>query len=447
MKSTEFTGRTLARFQYIGTKAAGVLVFGMLLILSMLVVATGPQAEPTERSERQWPVSYRVVSPTAVAPTLQVYGKLETDQSATLRAGVTANVAEVVAREGDWVELGDTLLRLDDGEVRLRLQSAQAALNRAEAALRSIRNEYELARELGQHHEAQSVIATEKLERFQSLHGRRMIADAQLDEVRHEANERAMVLARHLSTLGDYPNQEQQAEAAVAEAAARLAQAELDMEHSNVRAPFSGRVLELSVATGDRISEGSPLVRVADFGRLQVRAPIPVDVAQRLRRDLDAGKAVMASTLLGGERLGFELQGLSGNVKAGQSGIDAFFRVAPDAGMALGSLVNLTIALPPENNVVLLPIHAVYDNTRVYRIEDNRLQAVEIERVGEHVDESGNYRVLVRSSALNQGDQLMVSQLPTAMTGLLVNPTLADTAGSDDSATTAALAGGQWSTL
>ncbi len=438
MKMQYFPGRTLARFRYLGAKAAGVLVFGMLLLLSMLVIATGPKAEPVERAEREWPVSYREVSPGPIAPTIQVYGKLETDQSATLRAGVTATVAQVLRREGEWVEAGETLLRLDDAEVALAQQSARAALSSAEAALRSIRNQHQLARDLGLHHEAQAELAREKLQRFESLHARSMIADAQLDDVRHEATERAMVLAQHQSRVSDYPNQEQQAEAAVAEAAARLGQAELDRQHTDVRAPFSGRVITLHVAAGDRINAGTSLLTVADYAGLQVRAPVPMQIAQQLRRHLDKGKAVVAESNIAGERLGFNLRGLAGEVKPGQSGIDAFFHVAPDSVMALGSVVNLLIALPEESNVVALPIHAVYDNSRVYRIADNRLQAVEIERVGERMDNAGNYRVLVRSSALSRGDQLLVSQLPTAMTGLLVKPS------SVESGQPAELAG-QWS--
>ncbi|MEX0739134.1 MAG: HlyD family efflux transporter periplasmic adaptor subunit [Pseudohongiella sp.] len=438
MKAQYFPGRTLARFRYLGGKAAGLLIFGIFLMLSMLVIATGPEAAPTERAEREWPVSYREVTPVSMAPTIQVYGKLETDQSATLRAGVTATVAQVLRREGDWVNAGETLVQLDDAEVLLAEQSARAELARAEAALRSIRNDHQLAQDLGLHHEAQSQLAREKLQRFESLHAKSMIADAQLDDVRHEATERAMVLAQHQSRLRDFPNQEQQAEAVVAEASARLGQAELDRQHTDVRAPFSGRVVALDVAAGDRISAGSALLSVADYAGLQVRAPVPVDVAQQLRRNLDRGKPVVAATTIAGERLGFQLRGLAGEVKAGQSGIDAFFHVAPDSVMALGTVVDLTVALPEQSNVVALPIHAVYDNNRVYRITDSRLQAVTIERVGEHMDEAGNFRVLVRSSELGRGDQLLVSQLPTAMTGLLVRPTLAETS------QTPALAG-QWS--
>jgi multidrug efflux pump subunit AcrA (membrane-fusion protein) len=249
-----------------------------------------------------------------------------------------------------------------------------------------------------------------------------MIADAQLDEVRHEANERAMVLARHMATLADFPNQVQQTAAAVKEARARFEQARLDLAHTDVKAPFNGRVLRLEVASGDRISAGTALVQVADFERLQIRAPVPGEVAHRLRTAMAMDKSVVASSTVIGNRLGFELIGLAGDVKAGQSGIDAFFRVAPDAVIALGSIVNLNLALPEIYEVVPLPVHALYDNNRVYRIHDNRLQAVSVERVGEHLDDHGNYRVLVRSTELKSGDQLMISQLPAAITGLLVSP-------------------------
>jgi HlyD family secretion protein len=100
--------------------------------------------------------------------------------------------------------------------------------------------------------------------------------------------------------------------------------------------------------------------------------------------------------------------------------------------------VNLNLALPEVHGVVPVPVHALYDNNRVYLIRDNRLQAVAVERIGEHLDDQGNYRVLVRSLDLNAGDQLMISQLPAAMTGLLVTPTAAL---AEDAPTLA----GQWS--
>lgn len=417
-----FWGRNIDRFKYISSKAAGVMILGMFFLLSALVVATGPEAAPMERVEREWPVSYGVIEPSALSPSLQVYGKLETAQLANLRASVTADVAEVSMREGDWVNKGDVIVTLDEREAGLRLQAARAAVRRTQAALATVQNEWELATKLAEHHQAQADMASQKLKRFESLHEQRMIADAQLDEVRHEANERAMVHASHQATLSDFPNQLMQSQAALEEAQAILAQAELEMSQTRVRSPFNGRIEKLDVAVGDRVTAGTALVQVADYDSLQVRASLPAQVAHSLRASMQQGQPVVATTEVQGHQLGFELRGLAGSVKSGQSGIDSYFHVDADPSLTLGSIINLTLSLPAERNVVAVPLHALYDNTRVYRIADSRLQAIEIERVGEYLDKDGNYRILVRSPELSRGDHIMMSQLPTAMTGLLVNP-------------------------
>ena len=80
MSNSMFSGRRLNRFRYIGARAAGGMILGMFLLLSALVVATGPSAEPVERAEREWPVSFSIINPEPLSPTLQAYGRLETDQ-------------------------------------------------------------------------------------------------------------------------------------------------------------------------------------------------------------------------------------------------------------------------------------------------------------------------------------------------------------------------------
>lgn len=400
---------------------AGAVIFVLLIAASLLVIVTGPRAEPVAQSEREWPVSYHVAMPGLMSPSLKVYGRLESEQQAALRSAVTATVLDVRVQEGDWVNRGETLVVLDESELALLRSSAAAMVRRAEAALQSVVNEHQLALALMVHHEAQSALAASKLARFETLHEQRMIADAQLDEVRHEANERAMVQARHQAGLANHPQDLAQAESALNEAQARLAQAELDLQHTHIKAPFNGRVLRIQAATGDRIAAGTWLADVADYDRLRVRAPLPVATAEQLRLALQQHKPVTARAVVAGHTVEFPLHGVAGAMRDGQSGIDAFFRVPAEVVLTLGGVVDLNVVLPRQHNIVALPIHAVYDNNRIYRIHNNRLEALPVERVGDQV-EGGEFRVLVRSAALNEGDHIMISQLPAAMTGLKVAP-------------------------
>ncbi|MFP6807422.1 MAG: hypothetical protein VB957_09595 [Pseudomonadales bacterium] len=112
---------------------------------------------------------------------------------------------------------------------------------------------------------------------------------------------------------------------------------------------------------------------------------------------------------------------LSGDVKSGQSGLDAFFTTASDESLDIGRVINLKIILPTEENVVALPVQSIYEGSRIYKVEGDRLQGITIQQVGDYVDENGQYQILVRSSDIKFGDKLITTQLPRAITGLLVD--------------------------
>lgn len=122
----------------------------------------------------------------------------------------------------------------------------------------------------------------------------------------------------------------------------------------------------------------------------------------------------------GVRRLVLPLTRLAGNQRAGRTVIDAFFAL-PDAAPETGRALEVQLALPPEDDVVTLPVTAVYENDRLYRVTEGRLEAVPAEIVDEF-EEGAAYRVLVRAPALRRGDRVVTTQLPRAMTGLRVAP-------------------------
>jgi hypothetical protein len=114
-------------------------------------------------------------------------------------------------------------------------------------------------------------------------------------------------------------------------------------------------------------------------------------------------------------------------VKTGQGGLDAFFSIPASTALEIGSVVDLALELPAELNVLAMPVYSLYEDSTVYRVHEERLQALRFERVGDYLDADGNFLALVRIDGIAPGDSLLGSQLARAITGLLVSPIPAET--------------------
>ena len=67
-------------------------------------------------------------------------------------------------------------------------------------------------------------------------------------------------------------------------------------------------------------------------------------------------------------------------------------------------------------------MQSIYENDRIYQVHNDRLKALTVERLGDHQTQAGEYRILVRSSELEAGLSILTTQLPKAISGLLVQP-------------------------
>ncbi len=412
----------LAGIKRLSRRFTGFVLLVVAVLLALLMVITGPTAEPREQVERAWPVTALEASPAELAPILLSYGRVEAQQTASLNTKFSARVSRVLVREGDWVAEGDLLLELDATELQFAAAAAQARASRAQATLLALQAEFSLAEAITDSNRSLAAVSDATLSRALDLHSQRMLADAQLDSAKREASQGQIALAQHLSLLNTFPARIAGQEASVQEARAEAARAEFDLAQAQLRAPFDGRIISSGLAVGERVAAGRELVAIADYSSLEIRSTLPLDSARRLEQGFLNGEALAATAMLGAQQLSFPLSRIGGTVKTGQGGLDAFFAVDALSGLDIGAVVELALALPNESNVLALPIYTLYEDSTVYRIREQRLQALRYERVGDHLSADGEYLALVRIPDLQTGDQLLGSQLSRAITGLLVAP-------------------------
>lgn len=404
--------------------ASGVILLGALLISSLIMV-TGPNSTATPPEEKAWPVSTLQVSSSTIAPRFRAFGKVASRAVAKLSTDISAAVVEVAVSEGQQVSKGDLLVALDDAEYKLRHVEAQADLAQQQANLASMQAELSHVKATRKQHENMHRIANSKLARHEQLMQDRLISRSLYDEAVRSASQVNIEYQRHQQQLAELPHRVAAAKAQVAKAEALLSRAELNVSKTRILAPFSGPVLSVTAAVGDRMLPGNIVATLADAEAFELRIPMPEAYVGRLQQALaqQPAPSIQGTTDQGQV---FTLSRLAGAVSNGQSGVDAFFGLQARQGAALpasGQVLELEITLPAMAQVLALPPQAIYENQRVYRVIDNRLEPINIERVGETRNLQGEYQVLVSAPRLANGEQIITTQLPKAMQGLLVAPT------------------------
>jgi HlyD family secretion protein len=403
-------------------RALVVCILAGCALISASIFATGPAPKPVIDAEKAWPVSVIEVTPADLSPTFATYGRVESTRVARLQSDLDADIVAVHVREGQWVEAGAALIELEPDTFELHVKQQAADLAEQQAALASLGTERRTLERTDANFRAMYEIAQKKLARHSDLFARHMIAQSLLDEVVQQASQATIDYQNHRRALADMPNRIAEQRARIDKSAAALKQAQIDLEHTIIRAPFAGPVLKVTASPGDHTVVSMSLVEVADADAFEIRAPVPDVHAERVRRALIAGATIDAHLAEDGRRVA--LARLSSSVRDGQTGLDAFFTLAASPSLPeIGRVVELDVTLPAEPNVVALPVQALYDSNRIYAVAaDDRLEAITVQRVGEGRADDGAYRVLVRSAELKPGSRILTTQLPKAISGLRVAP-------------------------
>jgi multidrug resistance efflux pump len=408
-------GRHLSR-----KNQAFLIALGLGIFATGSLLATAPRHTPQVVEEKVWSVSTVRAEPARLAAELPLFGRVETPRHAALAAALEAEVVAVHVSEGQQVDAGALLLTLDTSDSELRRQRQAAVVAEQAATLAALAEDFRSEREVLAHLRELEALTRTRLARLETLHNRQLVATEARDALRQEQARLGVELARQQALVNQHPQRRARAEAQLSRARAELAEAELAVSRGSLHAPFAGRVSALSVSTGERIRPGQSLVSLFDTRALRLRVTLPADAVPALRDALRRGQPVDAR--LAGLPFQARLSQLASELKPGASGVQALFALPPEAGaqLELGRALDLRVSLPLEQAVIALPLLSLYDNQRVYRVDNGRLQAVAVQPLGRRQNARGEIEVLIPASALPAGSAVLASDLPQASAGLRV---------------------------
>jgi membrane fusion protein, multidrug efflux system len=165
---------------------------------------------------------------------------------------VSGLVQDVDVREGQNVKAGDILFRLDSEPFRIALDNAKAALAQSVQGVEGTKAQYRSI--LGQiaSQQAQAVVTGKTYARYAALQRQNAIAGTQVDQARaamQSAQANVVSLQQQarqiLAQLNNDPNLPVTESPAYLRAQAAVAEAQRQLDHTVVRAPFDGVVSEV----------------------------------------------------------------------------------------------------------------------------------------------------------------------------------------------------------
>lgn len=205
-------------------------------------------------------VSLIEVRPTKVAEVYEATGTVRARMTSVLSARIMGYIRSISAQAGDTVRTGQTVAVIDAKEIDDAETQARAAVAEARAAVPEVDNAIAGAK-------AQLDLATSTLKRMKSLYDQKSITSQEFDEVqaRHrmaEANHQ-MVLAKRTQLTSK-----------IAQAESGLAQASVSKTYTEVKAPFTGIVVERKAEPGMLAAPGMPILVIEQAGAYRLEAAV-----------------------------------------------------------------------------------------------------------------------------------------------------------------------------
>lgn len=368
---------------------AGSVLFLVFMVRSRPVVESRPPAVP--------PPIVRVTTATldTVRLTVRSQGAVIPRTESALSAETDGQIVYVSPSfvPGGFFETGELLVRLDPRDAELAVTRAAADTARFATAMQIEREEGRLAqdewRELG--------------------------AGAPMPLVLREP-------------------QMAQARANLEASVAALEQAKLNLERTEIRAPYAGRVRKKNVDVGQFLRRGEALATIYAINYAEIRLPIPdeelayFDTPMQFRGEAarSAGPPVAISAEFAGRRHRWDgrVVRMEGEIDPMSRMVYAVARVQNPYGrgsnpdrppLGIGMFVEAEILGKSYPGVAVLPRTAMHGENRIAVVDDeNRLRFRNVEVLRTESD-----RVLVRGG-VREGERVCLSALETQVDGMEV---------------------------
>ncbi|MGB4064770.1 MAG: HlyD family efflux transporter periplasmic adaptor subunit [Azonexus sp.] len=200
-------------------------------------------------------------------------GRLEATE-VDVATKIAGRLAELGPREGDYVEAGAVVARLDADDLRAQLQAAEAQILQAQRAVDQSRAGVRKS-------QSEVSLAGKTLKRSEELVGKGFISRNKLDTDQTGMEGAMAGMAQARGKVGE-------ADAGVAAAEAKAESLRVTVNDSSLKAPIAGRVLYRLAEPGEVLAAGGKALTLLNLSDMFMTIYLPTDKAGQVALNSEA---------------------------------------------------------------------------------------------------------------------------------------------------------------
>ncbi|MBD3287507.1 efflux RND transporter periplasmic adaptor subunit [candidate division KSB1 bacterium] len=300
----------------------------LLLVVTLFGVSfmncSGPDSN-AEEEVAKIPVEISNVTKGTVQKELRYTGDVKAEQEVKVFSKIPDRIVRFEKDEGDYVKKGDVIALIEATKIKQAVVQAEAALVSAKAQLANLESEYQRAQRLRK----EDVMSQQQYETI---------------ETQYEATQ-----------------------AVVEQSQAALLQAKSQLDDATITAPISGVIGIRNYEQGDMASGPLPLVTIVQMKQVKVEINAPEQDLGQIKKDQCANIKVTS----------YPDETFVGTISKIRPVLDPITRMGKieimvdneDGRLKPGMFAEVTICINTLEDVIVIPKHAIMENTALKRID------------------------------------------------------------------------------
>lgn len=288
---------------------------------------------PTVEAGAGFPVETVTARRGSVSTGLSYVGTVDPWQEIDLAPRISARILSAAGKEGDTLEVGQTAVTLDNGDLKGKINTLAKRVQTAKVNL-----DY----------------WDSQVRRYQTLVNEGAIAEQDFQKI---------IFSRDTAQSG------------YEEAQAALQEARISLDNSIIRSPMTGTVITVHSQPGDMAVPGKPILTVADISRLKVTVKVVEEDLIKIKKGTPVTLSPGGSAKQYPAQVMEILPALDKTVRTGSVEIAVPEKLMKDYSFKPGMSINVSFVLGQRHNAVIVPKQTIKtegNNTYLFVVRDGK---------------------------------------------------------------------------